>query len=495
MARAIPSQAVVLFGATGDLTKRKLLPALWHLWREHRLPPGFALVGYARSAMTDEEFREYAFDNVKQYSDEPPVGDAWDAFVPRLSYVQGDFANAGGLSDLAAHLQKIDGEFGTEGRRFFDAAVPPDVYMDIVRRIGEAGLQANAKIVLEKPFGRDLASARELNEVIHSVFDESQVFRIDHYLGKETVQNILAFRFANGMFEPIWNRRYIDHVQITVAEKIGIEGRGAFYERVGNIRDMISTHLFQVMTFIAMEPPVSFEPPDRLRDETVKALLAAEIVPESVVRGQYTGYRDEPGVEPDSTTETFSAMQLGVDNWRWAGVPFFLRTGKGLASKVSEITLKFRKVPFNVFRGSEMELPMRDHLTIRIQPNEGITIAFNAKRPGPGMHLDRVAMEFDYAEDFAHTEISDAYELLILEAMRGDHSLFIRQDGVERAWEILQPILDDPPPVCMYEPGTWGPPEAEALIAPRAWHVTGAETPHDYQSRAYPMVMEKEDWG
>ena len=493
MAREIPSQAVVLFGATGDLTKRKLLPAFWHLWSEGHLPRGFALVGYARSEMSDDDFREYTFDNIKQFSDRPPVGDAWDGFVPRLSYCRGSFAEKGALRGLREHLDKIDAEFGTEGRRFFDAAVPPDVYGDIVRRIGEADLQAGAKIVLEKPFGKDLESARELNRVIHSVFDESQVFRIDHYLGKETVQNILAFRFANGMFEPIWNRRYIDHVQITVAEKIGIEGRGAFYEQVGNIRDMISTHLFQVMTFVAMEPPVSFEP-DRLRDETVKALRATEI-PSSdhVVRGQYAGYRDEPGVAADSTTETFSAMQLDIDNWRWAGVPFFLRTGKALADKVSEITLKFRKVPFNVFQGTaDMGLPMRDHLTIRVQPNEGITIAVNAKQPGPGMRLGRVAMEFDYAEDFAGSEISDAYERLILEAMRGDHSLFIRQDGVERAWEILQPILDEPPPVCAYATRTWGPAEADALIAPRTWHVTGIQAPQDYRSRAYPMIWEKE---
>jgi len=488
----IAPQAAVIFGASGDLTKRKLLPAFWHLWNEGMLPEGFALVGYARSQMTDQEFREYAFDNIKQFSDEPPNGERWDGFVERISYCQGEFAEPGAMNHLATHLEKVDAAFGTEGRRFFDAAVPPDVYEDIVRRIGEAGLQENAKIVLEKPFGRDLESARELNRVIHSVFRESQVFRIDHYLGKETVQNILAFRFANGMFEPIWNRRYIDHVQITVAERIGIEGRGAFYEKVGNIRDMISTHLFQVMTFVAMEPPVSFAP-NRLRDETVKALRSTEIGdPRRVVRGQYAGYLEEPGVAPDSTTETFSAMELDLDNWRWAGVPFYLRTGKGLGDKVSEITLKFRKVPFNVFRGSDMELPMRDHLTIRVQPNEGITIAFNAKRPGAGMHLERVAMDFDYAEDFAQSEISDAYELLICEAMRGDHSLFIRQDGVERAWEILQPALDAPTPIRPYGMGSWGPEEADALIAPRAWHVTGIQAPHDYRSRAYPVMWEQE---
>jgi glucose-6-phosphate 1-dehydrogenase len=478
----------VIFGASGDLTKRKLLPAFWHLWRQQMLPEAFALVGYARSPMTDEAFREYAFENIGTYSDRAPSGDAWDAFTRRLFYYQGGFDEPDAMNEFATYLEKLDGEFGTEGRRFFDAAVPPAVYAEIVHRIGEAGLQKDAKIVFEKPFGHDLQSAMELNAVIHSVFDESQVFRIDHYLGKETVQNILAFRFANGMFEPIWNRRYIDHVQITVAEDIGIEGRGAFYEQTGNIRDMVSTHLFQVMTFVAMEPPVSFEP-DRLRDETVKALRSTEVAgTDRVVRGQYIGYREEEGVAPDSTVETFSGMQLSIDNWRWAGVPFYLRTGKGLASKASEITLKFRKVPFNAFRGYETELPMRSHLTVRIQPNEGITIAFNAKRPGSGMHLGRVAMDFDYAEDFAHAKIADAYELLILEAMRGDHSLFIRQDGVERAWEILQPVLDDPQPICMYERGSWGPPEADDLIAPRKWHVTGMQDPHEYMSRAYPMV-------
>ena len=488
MSRELLPHVAVIYGASGDLTKRKLLPAFWHLWHQRMLPEGFALVGYARSPMTDEAFRAYAFEHIGTHSDQAPSGEAWDSFTRRLFYYQGGFDEPGAMNEFATYLEKLDGEFGTEGRRFFDAAVPPSVYAEIVHRIGEAGLEKDAKIVFEKPFGHDLQSAIELNAVIHSVFDESQVFRIDHYLGKETVQNILAFRFANGMFEPIWNRRYIDHVQITVAEDIGIEGRGAFYEQTGNIRDMISTHLFQVMTFVAMEPPVSFEP-DRLRDETVKALRSTEVPgADRVVRGQYIGYREEEGVAPDSTVETFSAMQLNIDNWRWAGVPFYLRTGKGLAAKVSEITLKFRKVPFNAFRGYETELPMRSHLTVRLQPNEGITIAFNAKRPGSGMHLGRVAMSFDYAEDFAQAQIADAYELLILEAMRGDHSLFIRQDGVERAWEILEPVLDDPQPICMYERGSWGPPEADDLIAPRKWHVTGMQDPHDYMSRPYPVV-------
>jgi glucose-6-phosphate 1-dehydrogenase len=475
---------VVIFGASGDLTRRKLLPAFWNLWLQGRLPAEFAIVGYARSEMTDAEFREFAHDNITWFSSRAPAGDAWDEFSRRLSYFRGAFTEPGAMAGFRPYLERLDAEFGTDGRRLFDAAVPPAAYADIVHRIREARLQDNAKIVFEKPFGRDLASAVELNAAIREVFDESQVFRIDHYLGKETVQNILAFRFANGMFEPIWNRRYIDHVQITVAESIGIEGRGSFYEETGAIRDIASTHLFQVMTFLAMEPPVAFEP-DRLRDETVKVLRATQTCdPARVVRGQYVGYRDEEGVNPDSTVETFSAMELQVDNWRWAGVPFFLRTGKMLKEKVSEITLKFRRVPFNLFRDMEVEPAKRDHLTLRIQPNEGITLALNAKRPGPGMRLGRVTMEFDYAEDFPHEEIADAYELLLLEAMRGDHSLFIRQDGVERAWAILQPVLDHASPVRPYEPGTWGPPEAEALIAPRKWHVSGEHDAPDYGSRA-----------
>jgi glucose-6-phosphate 1-dehydrogenase len=482
MPQEIQPQAIVVFGASGDLTKRKLLPAFYNLFVRGLMPKGFAIVGYSRTEISDEEFIEQAHEHIKQFSRHAPEGQVWADFARHLSYIPGDFSQPYAMKALVEHLERVDEEHGTQGGRFFYAATPPAAYPDIVRRIGEVDMHRNAKIVIEKPFGRDLQSARELNAAIHEVFDETQVFRIDHYLGKETVQNILAFRFANGMFEPIWNRRYIDHVQITVAEKIGIEGRGAFYEQTGNIRDMISTHLFQTMTFIAMEPPISFEP-ERLRDETVKALRATQVCdPRKVVRGQYRGYRQEPGVSDESTVETFSAMQLEVDNWRWAGVPFYLRTGKALKEKVSEITLKFRKIPFNVFKGTDVELSKRDHLTIRIQPNEGISLAFNAKQPGPGMTLGRVTMEFDYAEDFAQAEIADAYELLLLEAMEGDHSLFIRQDGVERAWEILQPVLESPPPITFYESGTWGPQEAEALIGPRKWHISGEEDVQDYKS-------------
>ncbi|HZD80877.1 MAG TPA: glucose-6-phosphate dehydrogenase [Actinomycetota bacterium] len=473
MGANLPPQAVVIFGASGDLTKRKLLPAFYSLFLQGLLPKGFAIVGYSRTTLSDDDFRAIAHDGVKEYGEHAPHGEVWRDFAAHLSYLPGEFSDPGSMNHVIGHLEGIDREQGTEGRRFFYAATPPVAYPDVVRRVAETGMHRDAKIVFEKPFGRDLRSARELNAAIHEVFDESQVFRIDHYLGKETVQNVLALRFSNGLFEPVWNRRYIDHIQITVAEDIGIEGRGAFYEETGAIRDMIATHLFQVMTFVTMEPPVSFEP-DRLRDETVKVLRSTMACdPAKVVRGQYRGYRGEPDVADDSTVETFAALELEVDNWRWSGVPVYLRTGKELAAKCSEVTLTFRKVPYNVFRGAEVDIPPRDHLTIRIQPNEGVTMAVNAKTPGPGLDLGRATIDFDYEEEFGG-RIADAYELLLLEAMEGDRTLFLRQDDVERSWAILDPILTDPSPVQRYEPGTWGPPAADALIHPRRWHVTRA---------------------
>jgi glucose-6-phosphate 1-dehydrogenase len=465
-------QAIVIFGASGDLTRRKLLPAFFHLYLEGLLPERFAIVGYARTVFTDEEFREMAHDAMSEHGRHHPAGEVWMDFAKHLRYVPGEFADQGAMDHIVEELEGVDGSHGTEGNRFFYAATPAAAYPDIVKRVGESGLAPGSRIVFEKPFGHDLQSARHLNEIIHEVFRESQVFRIDHYLGKETVQNILAFRFANGLFEPVWNRRYLDHVQITAAESIGIEGRGAFYEQTGAIRDLISTHLFQMMTFLGMEPPVSFEP-NRLRDETVKVLRSTSLCdPRRVVQGQYAGYRSEDGVSDDSMVETFAALEVEIDNWRWAGVPFYLRTGKFLAQKATEITLKFRKVPFNVFKGSDMDLPKRDHLTIRIQPDEGMTLALNAKRPGPGLELGRVTMDFDYDREFPTHRLADAYETLLLGAMEGDHTLFLREDGVERAWELLQPVLDLPGTPEPYEPGSWGPAGAEALIAPRRWHVS-----------------------
>jgi len=485
MPKPLPAQAVVIFGASGDLTRRKLLPAFYHLFIEGMLPKGFAITGYARDDWDDATFREHAHEAVKTFGkwdnqQHAPKGQVWEDFAKHLSYLSGNFDDQGAFEKLRDHLEKVDTTHGTEGNRYFHTATPSSVFPAVCKLLGEAGLNKGAKIVFEKPFGHDLASARELNRVIHEVFDESQVFRIDHYLGKETVQNILAFRFSNGMFEPIWNRRYIEHVQITVAEDIDIQGRGAFYEQTGALRDMVQTHLFQTMTFLAMEPPVNFEP-DRLRDETVKVLRSIQPVnPANVVRGQYEGYRGTPGVAEDSDIETFAALQLEIDNWRWSGVPFYLRTGKGLPQKSSEITMVFRKVPYNVFEGTEAQIAKRDHLTIRIQPDEGITLAVNAKKPGPDLELGRVRMDFEYADSFASSEILEAYELLVLEAMEGDHTLFLREDGVERAWEVLQPVLDSPPPVAIYKQGTWGPEDATSLIAPSHWHTSHVPLPDDH---------------
>jgi glucose-6-phosphate 1-dehydrogenase len=463
-------RALVIFGASGDLTRRKLLPALFHCFKEGLLPRAFAVVGYARTTMTDAEFRARAREAVKQFGRVPPDED-WDEFAGMLSYIPGEFASELAMEHLREHLEMLDRERGTEGRRSYYCATPPVAYPQIVARLAESHMHRDARIVIEKPFGSDLESAQELNRALHQVFDESQIFRIDHYLGKETVQNILAFRFANGMFEPIWNRRYIDNVQITVAEEIGIEGRGEFFDQTGTLRDMVQTHLLQMLTFVGMEPPVSFDP-DRLRDEKVKVLRSMHVcLRDNVVRGQYRGYREEPEVARDSQTETYAALKLEIDNWRWAGVPFYLRTGKNLRRKLTEITLSFRDVPYNVFKGTEAVPPGRDHLTIRVQPDEGITIGLNIKKPGPGMELDRAALEFDY--DTAYQGgLLEAYEYLIIEAMEGDHTLFTRQDEVERAWEVLEPVLVNPPPVVEYDPGSWGPVEADDLVLPRHWHVT-----------------------
>jgi glucose-6-phosphate 1-dehydrogenase len=464
-------QAVVIFGASGDLTRRKLLPAFYHLFVEGMLPHGFAIIGYSRSELSEEEFRERARESIKDFGKTDPAGEEWEEFARRLSYLSGEFGSERSMDHLRDRLERIDASFDTEGRRFYYCATPPAVYPQIVARLGESQMHRDARIVIEKPFGRDLASARELHASLHSVFEESQIFRIDHYLGKETVQNVLVLRFANGMFEPIWNRRYVDNVQITVAESIGIEGRGAFYEQTGALRDMVQTHLFQMLNFFAMEPPVSFEP-ERLRDEKVRIVRSMKPVdPARVVLGQYVGYTEEEDVDRNSRTETYVAMQVEMDNWRWAGVPFNLRTGKRLARKVTEISLSFRHVPYNVFKGTDATPLGRDALVIRVQPDEGVSLNLNIKKPGLGLELDRAALDFDYQTTF-NTPLLEAYEFLILEAMEGDHSLFTREDEVERAWEVLTPVLEDPPPILPYEPGSWGPVEADDLLLPRHWHVS-----------------------
>jgi glucose-6-phosphate 1-dehydrogenase len=461
--------AIVIFGASGDLAHRKLLPALYHLFLEGLLPPRWVVVGYARTKMTHEDFREEALDAVNAFGRCERDSEPWREFAQRLFYVAGEFDDPGAMAHLREQLEEFDRTHGTEGRRFFYCATPPQAYESIIQRLGEEGLHRDSRIVIEKPFGTDLESARELNRTVREVFDESQVFRIDHYMGKETVQNILVFRFANALFEPLWNRRYVDHVELTVAEEIGIEGRGRFYERTGAFRDMVQTHLFQVLTFLAMEPPSSFEP-ERLRDEKVKVLRAMPPVdPAKVVRGQYGGYRDEDGVAKDSGVETFAALEVEVHNWRWAGVPFYLRTGKRLRRKVTEATVVFKDVPHQIFDQEGAEGMERNRLTLRIQPDEGISLAFTVQRPGLGIALDRASLEFDYGRTFSETPLVEAYEILLLEAMHGDQTLFIRQEGLERAWEILEPVFEAPPPVQEYDPGSWGPEEADALIAPRRW--------------------------
>jgi glucose-6-phosphate 1-dehydrogenase len=460
-------QAIVILGATGDLARRKLLPALYHLFLEQLLPESFAIVGFARSEMSDQAFADLAREAVERTRKADDR--AWKEFAAALSYVSGSFEDPASFARLRERLDSVDAARGTGGHRFFYCATPPETYLQIVERIAAEDLGRDARIVIEKPFGTNLESARKLNRELHRVFDESRVFRIDHYLGKETVQNILVLRFANELFEPLWNRKYVDNVQLTVAEEIGIEGRGRFYERIGALRDMVHTHLFQVLSFLAMEPPSALEP-EALRDEKVKVLEAMRVCrPEDVVRGQYAGYRDEPDVAPDSDVETFAALRLQIDNWRWAGVPFFLRTGKHLPRKVSEATVVFQPAPVRLFEHGDARGVGANRLSIRIQPDEGISLSFHVQRPGIGIALDHAELDFDYGESFAGMPLVDAYEHLLFEAMQGDQTLFARQDGVERAWEILTPVFEELSPLHVYEPGSWGPPEADKLIAPRRW--------------------------
>jgi glucose-6-phosphate 1-dehydrogenase len=464
-------QAVVIFGATGDLATRKILPALYHLAVQGLLPDPTTIVGVARTALDDDGFRAHARRAIEAAHGNVDERD-WARFAQTLHYVAGSFDAPEAMRGLLHHLDEADRN-GCEGARLYYLAVPPQAFLPIVRGLAEIGATTpNSRLVVEKPFGDSLASARALSEEIHRSFDESRVFRIDHYLGKETVQNLVVFRFANALFERVWNRDAIDHVQLTVAESVGVEGRAGYYDRSGAIRDLLQNHMLQVLSFVAMEPPRSLEA-EAIRDEKVKLLRAVRpLQPADVVRGQYEGYRDEPGVRPGSTTETFFAARLWIDDWRWEGVPFLLRHGKRLPRRATELTVVFRHAPEYLFREFGLgEIPA-NHLTVRIQPDEGISLAFQAKVPGPGIELQTVRMDFDYDRSFMH-EPAEAYERLLHDAMDGDPTLFTRQDGVERAWEIVEPVLDDPGPVHPYPPGTWGPPEADALIAPRRWHLRG----------------------
>jgi glucose-6-phosphate 1-dehydrogenase len=463
----------VILGGSGDLTRRKLLPALYHLGVAGLLPEHYAVVGVSRSELDPEGFRRWARACTESFCRCDVDAPNWRRFEAGLSHLSGDLGDPATFGRLAEHLGSLDRVHGTEGRRLFYLATPPSAFSEVIRGLGESGLARGSGVVVEKPFGRDAASARALNRALADVFDEGRVFRIDHYLGKETVQNLLVLRFANTIVEPLWNRRYVDHVQMTVAEDIGVEGRGRFYEEVGALRDMVQPHILQVLTFLAMEPPASLDA-EALHAEKLKVLRAIRpVVRADVVRGQYLGYRSESGVAAGSETETFAALRLEVGNDRWDGVPFFVRTGKRLARRSSEITVAFREPAVELFGSAQRDRRGGNHLTIRIQPDEGISLSFLAKRPGAAIELGGAALDFWYEPSF-RSRLVEAYERLLYDAMQGDRTLFTGAAGVERAWEVLELALTDPPALHHYRPGSWGPVEADALVAPRRWRVPGS---------------------
>jgi glucose-6-phosphate 1-dehydrogenase len=485
VSKAADPCAIVIFGATGDLTKRKLIPALYNLAVANLLPKQFAIVGCARSALTDESFREQLMKGIQTTSSSAVDSKLWNWLLQRMYYVKCDVSDAAGFQRLSAKLAQVETEHGTQGNRIFYLAMAPQFFADAVRQLGNAGLVSEekgsyARVTIEKPFGSDLQSALELNRQLREVLKERQIYRIDHYLGKETVQNLLVFRFSNSIFEPIWNRTLIDHVQITAAEDVGVEHRGAYYDTAGALRDMVPNHLFQLLSLVAMEPPISFEA-DAVRDKQAEVIRAIQDpTPEEVgtttVRGQYgpsahgphvVGYREEPDVAPDSNTETFVALKFMIDNWRWADVPFYLRTGKHMQRRLTEIVINFRRTPFVLFRDTPVKDLRPNTLVIHIQPEEGISLQIGAKVPGAVMSIGQVNMDFDYARVF-HTAPATGYERLLHDCMIGDQTLFQRADMVEETWKVIQPIQEVwkalPADFPNYAAGTCGPEEADSLL-------------------------------
>ena len=475
--------ALVIFGASGDLTRRKLLPALYQLSRGQRLPARFAVIGVARSPMSDDAFRQLFHDSLAEFAGLAKPDDVSSALAPDMAYVQGEMDDPALYRQLEAKLKELGAPEGV----LFYLAIPPTVYGTVVEQLGAAGLVSSdqsrgwRRVIVEKPFGTDLDSARALNQLLHKHLDESQIFRIDHYLGKETVQNLLVFRFANGMFEPVWNRRYIDHVQITAAETVGVERRANYYEGAGALRDMVQNHLMQVLALIAMEPPIAFSA-ENVRDRKIDVLGSMQPVLENgannVVRAQYEagwvngaevpGYRQEEGVAPSSTTETYVALRLQLDSWRWAGVPFYVRTGKRLPKRTTEIAIQFRRPPLHIFKRVSPTAIASNLLIVNVQPDEGISVRFEAKLPGSRLQLAPVMMNFRYGSAFGMA-VPEAYETLLLDAMLGDPTLFARHDFVETSWGLITPIHQawagsGETSIPSYEAGEWGPREADALI-------------------------------
>jgi glucose-6-phosphate 1-dehydrogenase len=458
---------IVLFGATGDLAKRKLLPGLAYL-DQSELAPDIQIVATSLEDLTDDEFRELAKNAIDSFGMHKLTSDEWANFAKIVTYVP----QGAGPEALAAAVADAENNLGPKVRRLHYLSVPPKAARDVITMLCEANLVERSRVVMEKPFGTDLASAVTLNDFLHETFDESQIFRIDHFLGKEAAQNILAFRFANGLFEPIWNRNFIDHIQIDIPETLGLDQRANFYESTGAYKDMVVTHLFQVMAFVVMEPPTALEPRaiSEEKNKVFRSMLPVQC--SDVVRGQFNGYREETGVARDSDTETFIALKVGIDNWRWAGVPIYLRTCKKMAEGIRIISIAFKEAPRTMFPpGSGVGAEGPDHLTFDLADASKVSLSFYGKRPGPGMKLYKLSMQFSSKEIDTVVDVLEAYERLILDAMRGDHTLFNTAEGIESLWERSQELLEDPPPAKMYQPGTWGPNAIHQLIAPNAWRL------------------------